>query len=183
MVATLSKYWTHDLVGLACDQFALDYKGYHGVPHWARVAHHAIELSLASNLDPTVPALFALFHDSCREEEHNDPEHGKRAAHWVRRLAKRGKLPQLSTEQVELLSSACSDHSEGYTHAHPIVEVCWDADRLDLGRVGLEPDPKKLCTALAQDPERIRNAYRWSQGYAKSGRIAPSLKKRWAAMR
>ncbi len=30
---------------------------------------------------------------------------------------------------------------------------CWDADRLDLGRVGITPRRKKLCTEGAKDPD------------------------------
>ena len=39
------------------------------------------------------------------------------------------------------------------------VLTCWDADRLDLGRVGIRPDPKYLCTPAARDPEMLASAY------------------------
>jgi len=39
------------------------------------------------------------------------------------------------------------------------VQTCWDSDRLDLGRVGIQPRPERLCTAAAQDPGTIRWAY------------------------
>jgi hypothetical protein len=42
----------------------------------------------------------------------------------------------------------------------PLVGVCWDADRLDLWRVGIKPDPRDLSTEAAKRPERI--------GWAKS---------------
>jgi uncharacterized protein len=31
------------------------------------------------------------------------------------------------------------------------MQVCWDADRLDLGRVGIIPKPDRLCTNAARD--------------------------------
>jgi uncharacterized protein len=31
------------------------------------------------------------------------------------------------------------------------VQACWDADRLDLGRVGIAPAPERLCTAAARE--------------------------------
>ena len=39
------------------------------------------------------------------------------------------------------------------------IQTCWDADRLDLSRVGIRPDPKKLCTKAAKDPAMISWAY------------------------
>jgi uncharacterized protein len=39
------------------------------------------------------------------------------------------------------------------------VSTCWDADRLDLGRVGIEPHPDYLCTAEARHPETIAAAH------------------------
>ena len=39
------------------------------------------------------------------------------------------------------------------------VQTCWDADRLDLGRVGIKPDARYLCTAEAANPEMIAWAY------------------------
>jgi uncharacterized protein len=36
------------------------------------------------------------------------------------------------------------------------IQTCWDADRLDLGRVGIVPDPARLCTVAARDPDLIR---------------------------
>ena len=39
------------------------------------------------------------------------------------------------------------------------MQVCWDADRLDLGRVGYMPHPSRLCTPAARDAELIRWAY------------------------
>ncbi len=31
------------------------------------------------------------------------------------------------------------------------LQACWDADRLDLGRVGITPKPHRLCTEAARD--------------------------------
>ena len=37
-------------------------------------------------------------------------------------------------------------HSDGHTEAEPALRACWDADRLDLSRVGITPEPRYLCT-------------------------------------
>lgn len=34
----------------------------------------------------------------------------------------------------------------GLTTTNPTIGCCWDADRLDLGRVGIEPDPELMST-------------------------------------
>ena len=52
--------------------------------------------------------------------------------------------------------------ADGFTDADLTVQVCWDADRLDLGRVGIEPIPEKLCTEPARDSKMIAWAYRRS---------------------
>ena len=39
------------------------------------------------------------------------------------------------------------------------VQTCWDADRLDLGRVGIYPDAQFLCTNTAKYPAFIHRAW------------------------
>ncbi|MBT5083254.1 MAG: hypothetical protein HOM62_22025 [Rhodospirillaceae bacterium] len=39
------------------------------------------------------------------------------------------------------------------------VQTCWDADRLDLGRAGIVPDPRYLCTDAAKEPRMIEWAH------------------------
>jgi uncharacterized protein len=95
--------------------------------------------------DKTVCQLFALVHDSKRENEDADPEHGDRAADWVEELYEAGRLP-ITAAQKELLTCACRLHEKGQVSGDPTVGVCWDADRLDLTRVGITPDPKLLST-------------------------------------
>jgi uncharacterized protein len=68
----------------------------------------------------------------------------------------------MTDEQWTHLMEAIRWHSHGRTEAHPTVQVCWDSDRLDLGRVGIIPDPQYLCTDAAKDPAMIRWAYEQS---------------------
>jgi uncharacterized protein len=70
----------------------------------------------------------------------------------------------LASDDAELLMIACRGHSDGHRDGHPTVQTCWDADRLDLGRVGIRPDPRYLCLAAARCPQRIERAWRWSLG-------------------
>jgi len=43
------------------------------------------------------------------------------------------------------------------------VQTCWDADRLDLGRVETTPKAEYLCTDAGKDPDMIE----WAHGRAK----------------
>ena len=45
---------------------------------------------------------------------------------------------------------ACHLHTDGHTEGDLTLQTCWDADRLDLGRVGIVPKPDLLCTDAAR---------------------------------
>lgn len=121
----------------------------HGVEHWARVATNAVRLAEHLGADPTVAVLFGALHDSARINEFEDPEHGARAADvWARHMH---PWARLTDTQVEHLDRAIRDHSDGFLNGPTVVQACWDADRLDLWRVGTVPDPDRLCTAAARE--------------------------------
>jgi hypothetical protein len=48
----------------------------------------------------------------------------------------------------------------GGTTSDPTIGACWDADRLDLWRLGRRPDPMLLSTPAARDPDTIE----WARG-------------------
>ena len=99
-----------------------------------------------ANVD--VVTLFALFHDSRRVNEDRDLGHGHRGARYARKL--RGKLIDLDDADFKLLFEACRLHTDGLTEGDVTLQTCWDADRLDLGRVGITPEPDQLCTDAAR---------------------------------
>lgn len=125
---------------------------------------HGRFLSNELGLDPTVPCWFAFLHDSQRYDDGRDADHGPRACEWIDRLFHEG-LMKISLEDKKLLTAAISGHSFGETEAHPIVQVCWDSDRLDLGRCGTRPLPQYLCTEPAKRPEVIQRAWDISQRF------------------
>lgn len=139
-------------------EYTLPRHGIHGVCHWARVLKNGLRLAALTGANLQVIQLFALFHDSRRRNESSDPEHGLRGARFATRL--RGELFDLSDDQFDLLSTARADHTAGRTHADITIQTCWDADRLDLGRMGMRPDPRLLCTEAARRPEILK----WADG-------------------
>jgi uncharacterized protein len=153
----------NDLVSHALNlvqpQFRLDlHHSYHGISHWARVWRNAKELCNEMEVDPTVPCLFSFFHDSQRFDEGNDFGHGARACSWLEQLYIKRKL-SITAIELHLLCEAVSWHSDGKTDADPIIQICWDADRLDLGRVGVMPDATYLCTDHAKLDSTINEAF------------------------
>jgi uncharacterized protein len=63
----------------------------------------------------------------------------------------RGLGVELDDDGFALLCEAMEYHSEGHLGADVTVQTCWDADRLDLGRVEIQPEPRRLCTEAARE--------------------------------
>ena len=126
----------------------------HGEDHWRRVAAAGLALLQETpEADPAVVFLFALFHDSMRLNDGRDPQHGPRGAELAREL--RGGPFDLEDVEMDLLRFACEEHTNGGVSSGPTVGVCWDADRLNLWRVGIRPDPRWLSTEAARNGGRI----------------------------
>lgn len=152
------------------EDYPLPWHGTHGVGHWARVLENGLRLAQGTDANVAVVQLFAVFHDSRRINEGTDHDHGRRGAELAAEL--RGDWFDLSDDDFELLQFACQHHTDGITEADVTVQVCWDSDRLDLGRVGIVPAPKKLCTPAAKQPSIIK----WADGRA-AFEVVPELVK------
>ncbi len=148
--------------------YSLPLDGLHGVAHWARVLENGLRVGRETGADLEVVALFAVLHDSQRINEGTDPDHGPRAAEFAKSL--RGGLIELSDHAFQLLYRACEGHTYELDHSDVTIQTCWDADRLDLGRVGIMPHPSRLCTDYAKLPKTIR----WADGRASFG-VVPEL--------
>src|SRR5262245_31326729 len=142
-------------------RFALDLRGIHGIRHWHRVRENGHRLARHTGANKELVELFAFLHDCCREDDDGDPGHGERAAEFARTL--RGTILHLGDEDFALLYEAIRDHELGRTRGDVTVLSCWDADRLDLGRVGRRPNPQYLGTEFARQKSTIEWAYRRSQ--------------------
>ena len=156
------------------DRYAQPLEGRHGLAHWARVLENGRVLAHQTDADSTVVELFAIFHDSGRQNESFDPNHGARGAQRARQCHKEG-LFTLSDRQMDLLTYACETHTDGLIHGDLTVRVCWDSDRLDLGRAGILPVQGLLCTGAARDCEMIR----WANQRSISGHRPDLLESEW----
>jgi uncharacterized protein len=123
--------------------------------------------------DRAVTALFAVLHDARRLNDGRDPEHGRRGAELARELG-RERLG-LRSAQMELLVAACELHADGGTRGDVTLLTCWDADRLDLWRVFIEPDDELLCTDAARDPD----VKRWARERSLMGHSPSFVADEW----
>jgi uncharacterized protein len=127
----------------------------HGLDHWWRVWKNAQLLvadPYSSKADMEIVALYALFHDSMRQTEGSDTGHGDRGYKLFEQISNLLNLGQYMTDlQGELLHEACANHSSGHRSFDPTIAVCWDADRLDLHRKGIWPDPRLMSTPVGID--------------------------------
>jgi uncharacterized protein len=122
---------------------------WHGQSHWLQVANVGVQLLRAGgDAHPPTVFLFALLHDSQRQAEGNDPDHGARAARLARQLA--GQHFHLEPDQLDILCNALARHDRGQITEDPTIGVCWDADRLTLSRLSIEPDPDRLSTSAGR---------------------------------
>ena len=160
LTPTTSAVVTQAFVEHCFRAYKMDHNGFHGFDHWMRVLHNGRLLANAENANLKVVELFCLLHDARRLNEDEDPLHGRRAANFAQTL--RGVWFDVSGDEMDLLSEALTYHSDGYTVGDITVKVCWDADRLDLGRVGIRPAPERLCTDTAKSPFVLEEAYQRS---------------------
>lgn len=126
-------------------QFILKTDSLHGPTHWKNVEEFGLRLADQNGADKKVVTLFAWIHDSCRKDEFDDMEHGARAANLAEEL--QGKYFKLTKTQFSKLHYAIKHHNEGQVSADVTIGTCWDADRLDLGRVGINPEERYMSTS------------------------------------
>jgi uncharacterized protein len=161
------------VVHTVLEDYTLPWNGFHGVAHWARVLENGLRLAEQTGAVVEVVQLFAVLHDCRRLNEHHDPDHGPRAAELARSL--RGEVFDLAKGHFRLLHRACAGHTHERTHPDVTIQTCWDADRLDLGRVGMMPDPRYLSTEMARRPETIW----WADERATMGFVPEFVKRQW----
>ena len=126
----------------------------HGVEHWDRVAKFG-QMLCQGGADMDVILAFAYLHDSERQNNSIDDEHGSRASAFIDTI-RDTELRELSDEQIRKLKRACELHTIEHRTGDMTIETCFDADRMDLLRVGIMPDPKRMATKrgveLVSDP-------------------------------
>jgi len=140
--------WYPDLWQHVIAQFACGVDSIHGPSHWKRVERNGLFIAERTGAIVDVVTLFALFHDSRRVNEDQDDGHGERGAAFAATL--RGVMFDLPDPHFDLLHHACARHTDGQLSDDPTIGACWDADRLDLGRVGIIPSENFMSTVVGR---------------------------------
>jgi uncharacterized protein len=135
--------WEHVTKESQCDPDWI-----HGPDHWRRVERNALKISASNGANVDVVKLFAVFHDSRRVNDSVDFKHGEHGTKYAASL--RGILFNLSVDHFKLLRYACVYHTNGQLSDDPTIGACWDADRLDLTRIGETPEARFMSTAIGR---------------------------------
>lgn len=120
----------------------------HGIYHWARVIQNGRLIAEQNKANLNVIIAFAFFHDCKRVYEESDPEHGLRGAEFMIQFENELGLTQ---EEIYKVFQACEGHTDILFHSDKDISTCWDADRLDLMRCGIYPNPDKLNNEAAKN--------------------------------
>lgn len=131
----------------ATREFKLEPRSDHGPDHWEKVERNTLILSKGMDEKEILTCrLFAILHDCKREDEFDDPEHGYRAARFVSKALEKPIRDSIGADNYKRLLEALRHHNEASISDDPVIGCCWDADRLDLLRVGIIPDKNLLST-------------------------------------
>ena len=89
-------------------------------------------------------------------DDGDDLQHGPRAAAFIDTI-RDTLLVDVSDEDIHLLKEACRLHTVATKTGNPTIDACFDADRLDLGRVGIIPDPARMATKKGKEIARMQS--------------------------
>ena len=121
----------------------------HGVEHWDRVARFG-KMLYQAGVDMDVVTAFAYLHDSERKDNCEDINHGKRASKLIDTI-RTSLLIELNDKQIMKLKQACELHTTEQKTGDATIDACFDADRMDLLRVGIKPSPDRMATLHGAD--------------------------------
>ena len=127
----------------------VEYYSIHGPDHWARVERNGLYIVEKTGADKVIVQLFSVFHDCMRWNHSVDPGHGRRGAEYAAQI--RNELINISANDFDQFFYACEWHTDQQTTDDITTAACWDADRLDIGRVGYKLDYRFMNSKPAQE--------------------------------
>lgn len=130
----------------------------HCLDHFQRVEKLGHMIADNNQADKEVISLFAYLHDARRENDLADIGHGRRAALLLDELIA-ADIISITDKQYDQLKIALSCHELGHAKSDDLtIQTCWDADRLDLWRDGITPNPDLMFTKFGKSEEMINFA-------------------------
>ncbi len=144
----------------------------HGVAHWSRVHRYGLLLAESLRLTETQKlaiVLFAWTHDMARINDGGGNQHSIDGAEYVRHITDT-LFSDFPDPVLHVVQNAIRYHSDGMNAEEALYELpilqesewsreqllniigcCWDADRLDLLRLGMMPLDHKMSTPYWKD--------------------------------
>ena len=116
----------------------------YGKSHFDNVMRNGMTL-LVPLANKNVIIAFAYLHDVERSNDANDRSHGEKAALLVDAI-KNIYLSEFTEDEISLLKEACKLHGRTHKTGNITLDICLDADRLDLPRMGIIPTPEQMAT-------------------------------------
>ena len=127
----------------------------HGLSHWERVETFGLLMAeMCPEADKEVISWFAYTHDSMRKDDGACVEHGPDAAELVDKV-RDTYMSELSDEQIRVLKMACYYHTFEKNTEDITADICLDADRLDLTRCGIQPNPLMMASSVGSELARV----------------------------
>lgn len=130
----------------------------HGLHHWQRVERFGLMIAEQNGADKQVISLFAYLHDARRETDFHDIDHGRRAAVLLDELIDADLISLNDLQYQQLKLALCEHCCNDASSDNVTVQTCWDADRLDLWRDNVEPNPNLMFTDYGKSQQMINFA-------------------------
>lgn len=131
--------------------------GVHGIDHIRRTVENAKIIAKETCPDKFDDAVIgAYLHDIGRIDDFGGNAHAVRGAKISERLLQEF-WPNLDIKRILF---AIEFHADKLTSEDPLIGTIWDADRLDLDRVGIKINPDLLSTKKAKEilQQRLKNS-------------------------
>ena len=125
----------------------------YGLEHCDRVARYGQQL-FEPGANPDIIAAFSYLHDIERTDDYEDPGHGHRAAQFIDSIRPQ-YLANFSDVEIDLLKEACRQHETGTKTGNKTIDICLDADRLDLPRLGISPTARQMATHQGKELAKL----------------------------
>lgn len=144
----------------------------HGVAHWTRVHRYGLLLAETLELSESEKIAVALFgwtHDLARTDDGGGNQHSIDGAEYVAHVTNT-LFSDFPKDTLTIVQNAIRYHSDGMNAEEALYSLslandsswsrsailntigcCWDADRLDLLRLGIVPRESKMSTPFWQE--------------------------------
>lgn len=140
------------------------YTKIHGINHLRQVAYLAGRFAYSINECEETAIIGGYLHDCARENDGNGNSHAHESALLATKIISKF-YPEINIERVY---NAIFFHADGLITDDPFIGCIWDADRLNLVRIGIIPKVELLSTEVAK---------RFHSRFIENNRIFSQIKK------